>query len=306
MSIPITRQAWSDCHITLLMEEATLSKLRFLASMAGAVVIAGAFVVVGAAPEASAAPAFQMPFPCGQVWEGQTRTNHSPPNSVDFNRSGDDGDAVVASASGTVSRVANEGNTSYGRWIEINHGSGWTSRYAHLSAQKVSVGQSVNSGQLIGNVGSTGGSTGPHLHFEQRSGGNDVKIVFNGSQIKYWGTASYTSRNSCNGNNPYTPQAVCGSGFSVIDSAGLGSNGTVYLLYKSGGTNCVATIKATSIGKASATSAFLEVQGSARASDSGSFEYYAGPVAKSAPGKCVKWGGSVGDKSYTSPFEHCG
>ena len=80
-------------------------------------------------------PAFQLPFPCGQVWAGQTRTNHSPPNSVDFNRTNDIGDTVVAAASGTVTRVANEGNTSYGRWIEIAHGGGYRTRYAHLSVQ---------------------------------------------------------------------------------------------------------------------------------------------------------------------------
>jgi peptidase M23-like protein len=282
-----------------------MSKLRLLSATVGAALVAGAFVVLGSAPEASAAPGFQMPFPCGQVWSGQTRTNHSPANSVDFNRTNDDGDPVVASAPGKVSRVANEGNTSYGKWIEIDHGSGWTTRYAHLSVQSVSVGQSVSMGQRIGNVGSTGGSTGPHLHYEQRSGGNDVKIVFNGSQILYWGSKNYTSHNNCGG-NPYSPEQVCGSGFSVIDSAKLGSAGTVYLLYKSGGTNCVATIKATSVGKASPTSAFLEVQGATRATDSGSFEYYAGPVSKAADGKCVKWGGSVGSESYTSPFEHCG
>ena len=100
--------------------------------------------------EAVAAPNFQVPFPCNQVWEGQTRTNHSPANSVDFNRANDDGDPVVASAAGTVSRVANEGSTSYGRWVEIDHGAGWRTRYAHLSAQSVSVGQSVRIGQKIG------------------------------------------------------------------------------------------------------------------------------------------------------------
>lgn len=279
--------------------------LRVAVALAGAVLASSAVVVLGATPEASAAPAYQMPFPCGQVWDGQTRTNHSPANAVDLNRANDDGDPVAAAAAGRVSRVANEGNTSYGRWIEIDHGSGYTTRYAHLSAQRVAVGDQVSPGQLIGNVGTTGGSTGPHLHFEERSGASAVRISFNGSQIYYWGTRSYPSRNTCAANNPYTPQAVCGSGFQVIDWAALGSAGTVYLLYRNG-TNCVATIKSTSIGTGSATSAFLEVQGSSRTTDSGSFSYYAGPVTKAAPAQCVKWGGSVGSNSYTSPFEHCG
>ncbi|MFD0206497.1 MULTISPECIES: M23 family metallopeptidase [Saccharothrix] len=145
--------------------------------------------------EAVAAPAFQLPFPCNQVWEGQTRTSHSPANAVDFNRANDLGDPVVASAGGTVTRVENTGSTSYGRWIEIGHGGGWRTRYAHLSVQRVSVGQAVRRGQRIGDVGSTGGSTGPHLHFEQLLNGVPQRIVFNGSQIFYWGTRNYTSRN---------------------------------------------------------------------------------------------------------------
>ena len=283
-----------------------MKRSQWLAALAGAALVATTLVNVVGTPQASAAPAFQMPFPCGQTWQGQTRTNHSPANAVDFNRTNDAGDPVLASAAGQVSRVANEGNTSYGRWIEINHGNGWTSRYAHLSVQRVSVGQQVSRGQRIGDVGNTGGSTGAHLHYEQRSGGVAVRIVFNGSQIYYWGSRNYTSRNACSGStNPYTPTEVCGSGYSVIDSAALGTAGRVYLLYNSG-MNCVVTLKSTNLGNASPMSAFLEPQGGTRATDSGSFSYYAGPVRKSAPSTCVKWGGSIGSNTYTSPFEHCG
>jgi murein DD-endopeptidase MepM/ murein hydrolase activator NlpD len=142
-------------------------------------------------------PAFQLPFPCGQVWAGQTRTAHSPQRSVDFNRSNDLGDTVVAAAGGSVTRVGNLGSTSYGRWIEIAHGGGWRTRYAHLSTQTVSVGQAVKRGQKIGTVGSTGGSTGPHLHFEERLNGVAVSATFNGRTALYYGTKNYTSQNSC-------------------------------------------------------------------------------------------------------------
>lgn len=278
---------------------------RYL-SLACTTVVAAALLVFGEGV-AAAAPNFQMPFPCGQVWSGQTRTNHSPANAVDFNRTDDLNDPVVASAGGTVTRSESEGDASYGQWVEIDHGAGWRTRYAHLSTRRVSVGQSVSIGQLIGNVGNTGESFGAHLHFEQRLNGTAQKIVFNGSQIFYWGTRSYTSNNTCGGGNPYTPQEVCGSGFSVIDSAALGTSGRTYLLYNSGtGYNCVATIKSVNIGTASPVSAFLEVAGGTRTTDSGSYKYYAGPVKRSAPGKCVKWGGSVGSAAYTSPFEHCG
>ncbi len=145
------------------------------------------------------APLFQLPFPCNQVWAGQTRTNHSPALSVDFNRADDLGDTVVAAAAGRVTRVSNTGSTSYGRWIEISHGNGFTTRYAHLSVQAVSQGQSVRKGQRIGNVGSTGGSTGPHLHYEQRHNGVAVRASFNGSQAFYYGTRNYRSKNGCGG-----------------------------------------------------------------------------------------------------------
>jgi|SRR5687768_12208706 len=146
---------------------------------------------------AAGAPAFQLPFPCGQVWAGQTRTAHSPQLAVDFNRANDIGDTVVAAAGGTVTRVGNTGSTSYGRWVEIAHGGGYRTRYAHLNSQSVSVNQNVRRGQKIGTVGSTGGSTGPHLHYEQRLNGIAVRAVFNGRTALYYGTKNYTSQNSC-------------------------------------------------------------------------------------------------------------
>ncbi|MFC7648681.1 N-acetylmuramoyl-L-alanine amidase [Streptosporangium lutulentum] len=117
----------------------------------------------------------------------------------------------------------------------------------------------------------------------------------------------YVGGSNGGGTNPHTPQSVCGSGYTVIDSATLGSAGTVYLLYNTAnGNNCVTTIKLTSLGTATATSAYLEVQGKTRITDSGNFGYYAGPVRAAAPGKCVKWGGKAGASAYDSLFEHCG
>lgn len=146
-----------------------------------------------------ATDSFQVPFPCGQVWAGSTFTGHNPQNSVDFNRLNDFGDTVVASKAGTVTRVANEGNTSYGRWVEVAHGDGYTTRYAHLSLQSVHVGQHVAQGQKLGEVGSTGGSTGPHLHFEERRNGIALRETFAGIGALYFGTRNYTSQNTCGG-----------------------------------------------------------------------------------------------------------
>lgn len=111
--------------------------------------------------------------------------------------------------------------------------------------------------------------------------------------------------------NPYTPVQACGSGYQVIDSASLTVSGVrkgrVYLLYHAGtGYNCVVTMKDTAVGTKTAASAYLEVRGRARSTDSGSFAYYAGPVKAKAAGVCVKWGGSTGGASYGSSFEHCG
>ncbi|MET7866139.1 serine/threonine-protein kinase [Micromonospora taraxaci] len=111
--------------------------------------------------------------------------------------------------------------------------------------------------------------------------------------------------------NPYTAAQACGSGYQVIDSATLTGTdgqrkGRVFLTYHSGtGTNCVVTLKDTAVGTKSAASAYLEVQGRARSTDSGSFDYYAGPVKASAAGTCVKWGGAAGGVTYGSGFEHC-
>ncbi|HVM69292.1 MAG TPA: peptidoglycan DD-metalloendopeptidase family protein [Gaiellaceae bacterium] len=166
-----------------------------------------------------AMPGFQLPFPCNQVWSGQTRTNHSPQNAIDFNRANDENDAVVAAASGTVSRVQNLGNQSYGRWIEINHGGGWATRYAHLSAQSVRVGQKVGRGQKIGNVGNTGGSSGAHLHYEVRRNGVAVRVSFNGAGAFYFGTRSYKSNNACGGGSPASG-GTSGGASGTVDTAG--------------------------------------------------------------------------------------
>jgi len=74
------------------------------------------------------------------------------------------GTAVFATSSGRVVSVGFN-NNSYGKWIVIEHSDGYYSLYGHLSAQSVSNGQSVTRGQRIGSIGSTGFSSGPHLHF---------------------------------------------------------------------------------------------------------------------------------------------
>lgn len=79
---------------------------------------------------------------------------------------GDRGDLVVAPANGTITKAGWQGG--YGNMVEIDHGNGITTRYGHLSKIDVEIGDQVTRGALIAFIGSTGRSTGPHLHYELR------------------------------------------------------------------------------------------------------------------------------------------
>jgi len=89
---------------------------------------------------------------------------------IDFR--GDVGDPIRATAAGTVTAAGWSGG--YGKLVEIDHGNGLATRYGHLSQIDVDVGDKVRIGQIIGRLGSTGRSTGPHLHYETRLDGEAV------------------------------------------------------------------------------------------------------------------------------------
>ena len=155
-----------------------------------------AVVMLSATLPAWAVPVtgFEMPFPCGQAWTGTTRSSHSPSSkAVDWNRADDLGDPVVASAPGVVSTADTVDDSGYGKWVVIEHTDGESTLYAHLSKVAVTVGQSVDQGTLVGNVGDTGNTTGPHLHFEERDNRTDVDPYFHGTKFVF-GT-SPTSQN---------------------------------------------------------------------------------------------------------------
>lgn len=142
--------------------------------------------LVATAAQAAPDNPFEMPFPCGQAWTGSTRSSHSPSTlSIDWNRPYDHGDPVVASAAGTVSTADSYDNSGYGRWVKIAHAHNESTIYAHLSSLKVSRGQSVAAGQVIGYVGSTGNSSGAHLHYEQRDGSSVIRPYFSGSAFQF-------------------------------------------------------------------------------------------------------------------------
>lgn len=95
------------------------------------------------------------------------------------------GDPVEATAAGVVTKAERDGG--YGNLVEIDHGNGLQTRYGHLSSFAVSVGQRVKVGQVVGYVGSTGRSTGSHLHYETRVGGvavNPEGYLAAGNQLR--------------------------------------------------------------------------------------------------------------------------
>ena len=98
---------------------------------------------------------------------------------VDF--AGTAGANVVAVAAGVVTWAGNR--TGYGNLVEINHGDGYVTRYAHNQRTLVAVGQTVKRGDAIALMGSTGRSTGPHVHFEVIRNGRQVNpLTFVGQQ----------------------------------------------------------------------------------------------------------------------------
>ena len=85
---------------------------------------------------------------------------------------GEVGEPVRATATGRVTIAGREGG--YGNMVEISHGNGLATRYGHLSQISVKIGQVVRIGEIVGRIGSTGRSTGPHLHYETRINGEAV------------------------------------------------------------------------------------------------------------------------------------
>lgn len=97
---------------------------------------------------------------------GQAATH----TGVDFRAAS--GTAVLATGAGTIVRASTNGG--YGKMVEVDHGNGLSTIYAHLSTISVRVGQTVTVGAIVGRAGSTGRSTGPHLHYEVNRAGRAV------------------------------------------------------------------------------------------------------------------------------------
>lgn len=118
----------------------------------------------------ASAPSFCWPVTSRRITSvfGEGRGSSRKHAGIDIGDA--NGNPVVAAAAGKVTRVRNDPD-GYGLYLDIDHGNGWTTRYAHNSKILVSVGQTVAQGQKIASVGSTGASSGPHLHFEIQKNG---------------------------------------------------------------------------------------------------------------------------------------
>ena len=117
---------------------------------------------------------------------GVGSTNHK---GTDIGRVGYTSE-IYAAKSGTV--IVSQYSSSYGNYVVISHGSGNTTLYGHMSSRKVQAGQEVKQGDVIGITGSTGNSTGPHLHFEVTEDGQRVNPLSHGAQPQKGYLTGYT------------------------------------------------------------------------------------------------------------------
>lgn len=117
------------------------------------------------------------PIAAGYGWPAGDHTlSGSPygPGHLGIDISAPEGAAIYAAGNGVVTMAAGGWNYGYGNVIQIDHGNGDVTVYAHLSVINVGVCQSVGQGALIGASGNTGNSFGAHLHFEIRRGGSNI------------------------------------------------------------------------------------------------------------------------------------
>ncbi len=132
--------------------------------------------MIAPAPQMSVSVPSRMPVEGVRLTSGYGMRNHPilrqrrRHNGVDL--AAGYGTPVYATADGRVGRA--EWFGSYGNYVQIEHGGNLETRYAHLSSYTVEAGELVQRGDLIGYIGSTGRSTGPHLHYEVRVEGEPV------------------------------------------------------------------------------------------------------------------------------------
>lgn len=158
-------------------------------------------------PPGGPAPNFSAPFPCGERWTYDHHANEVR-LAVDFIRADGvvtNGSVQVASAPGIATRHSQPGGA--GNYIVINHGDGWVTYYFHLSDYIAQEGAWVDRGEPIGRTGSTGASSGPHIHYEQLKNGVGQIVHFEGVSLapypSYYNEKFVVSENSCSREGRY-------------------------------------------------------------------------------------------------------
>jgi hypothetical protein len=154
--------------------------------------------VAGTCLSPGATPPFKAPYPCGQSW---TYSHHDAEvrRALDFvdNGGNTDNAPVLAALDGVATRHYQDGGA--GNYIVIEHGGGWKTYYFHLQSYSVEDGTFVTTGQEVGRVGSTGASSGPHIHFEELYFDEGKDIWLDGQLLApypgVYGEKSLTSQN---------------------------------------------------------------------------------------------------------------
>ncbi|MBV1849405.1 M23 family metallopeptidase [Catellatospora sp. NEAU-YM18] len=162
-------------------------------------------------------PLFALPFPCGESWQLSTYSGHDD-YDIDFTFDGPGGSLgrpILSSAPGTVVFA---GWGDGGGWhVRVDHGGGWETMYLHMvESPMVTKGQVVTVGQQLGKVGTTGHSSGPHLHYEQLLDGVKTEAWFDGvaSGITSDGSAATGPLHVAGPTSPdqHLTSANCGTG----------------------------------------------------------------------------------------------
>jgi murein DD-endopeptidase MepM/ murein hydrolase activator NlpD len=165
-------------------------RARTWSGLVAVAVALGAALLPAPPAAADARPVVKSPFSCGQQWFARTYPGH-PSFAVDWNLPGsgeaDFGQLVLAGAPGVVTVDTNAG---YGLMVTIDHGDGWSTLYAHLSAVAVNTGQRVAGDTLVGAVGRSGRADGSHLHQEQSFNGVRQPVEVDGHAV----VPSFSSR----------------------------------------------------------------------------------------------------------------
>lgn len=179
-SLPLSAERERECTVvttriihpvgSTIPKEAEEAREAFLASQSG-------FAAVPL-PEQVSEEAYSLPFPCVQPIQGGISSGfgyriHPLSQELRFHYgtdiAADYGESICSFADGTVTESG--WDDGYGNYLIVSHAEGYTTLYGHCSSILTQPGQSVSAGQELARVGSSGVSTGPHLHFELRQNG---------------------------------------------------------------------------------------------------------------------------------------